>query len=293
MTPIEILACARTGDVSALGADRAAVADAVRSFANAGDAASALEVVGRAWRIWLAKGELAEGSAAAEVALAAPGAMAVPIWRARALYADGVLAFRAGDEQRSRKRNQEALDMARAGADVRGECDALTGLARLALRDGAYDHVIRLASEARERARKAGDPEAEAAPLHLHAAGLRLQGHHVEARDLYLKSLDLNARLGNRAWVAMEQHNLGWVELHLGNIDSAMDRFRESDAEVSDAYGRAWSDLNWAAVAVAKDDRSEADRRYDLGTRSLEALGVTLDPDDQYELNWLRSRLAR
>ena len=43
------------------------------------------------------------------------------VWRARALYGDGATAFRAGDSERSRSRNQELLDIARATGDERGE----------------------------------------------------------------------------------------------------------------------------------------------------------------------------
>jgi hypothetical protein len=52
MTPEELLGLARAGGLEELDQDRVAVADAVRAFASAGDAASALELVGRAWRIW-------------------------------------------------------------------------------------------------------------------------------------------------------------------------------------------------------------------------------------------------
>ena len=45
-----------------------------------------------------------------------------------------------------------------------------------------------------------------------------LQQEYAAARDLYLESLELSGTLGNEAGVAMEQHNLGWVELHLGNV---------------------------------------------------------------------------
>src|SRR5437763_6596443 len=100
MTPEGLLNLARGGDLDTLGAEREAVADAVRAFVEAGDPASALELVGRAWRIWFSRGELDDGSAAAATALGAPGAEAVPVWRARALYADGVLAFRSGDQAR-------------------------------------------------------------------------------------------------------------------------------------------------------------------------------------------------
>src|SRR5947209_5257843 len=36
------------------------------------------------------------------------------------------------------------------------------------------------------------------------------------ARSGARASLELNAALGNAAWVSTAQHNLGWVELHLG-----------------------------------------------------------------------------
>jgi hypothetical protein len=47
-------------------------------------------------------------------------AESVPVWRARALYADGMFAFRSGDQARSRMRNEEALRLARETDDARG-----------------------------------------------------------------------------------------------------------------------------------------------------------------------------
>lgn len=292
MTPEELLVLARDGDLDALGAESESVTHAVRAFTDAGDVASALELVGRAWRIWFSRGELVEGSGVAATALGSPGAETVPIWYVRALYADGVFAFRSGDQARSRARNEEAHQVACETGDVRGQCDALTGLARVALRDGRYDDVVALASEARKRARAVSDNAAEASPLHLQAAGLRLQQDYAAARALYLESLELNERLGNEAWVAMELHNLGWVELHLGNIGDAETRFRERDARsADDAYGDAWSSLNWAAVAATRGDREQGKRLFAAGTRTLDELGIALDPDDQSELDWLNEQL--
>jgi len=289
MTPTEILDRARASDDS-LATDPAALEQAVRAFVEAGDAASALELVGRAWRAWASSGRLEEGRAAMELALNA-GRDTHGVWRARALYADGVIAFRAGDSERSRTRNEELLDIARATDDVRGECDGLTGMARLALRRGDYPEVIRLAREAREKAVAAGDPAAEAPPLHLEAAGMRLQRRYNDARRLYLDSLELNKRLGDRRVVAVEQHNLGWVELHRGDLDAAEAWFRERDTNSSrDAYGDAWAELNWAAVAVARGRIDEARRRFGLGAAALERLGMTLDPDDQGEFDWLATQ---
>lgn len=289
-----LLALAREGDLDALGRERMVVAEAVRELAQMGDAASALELVGRAWRIWFVRGELDDGSTVAATALAAAGAESVPLWQTRVLYADGMFAFRAGDQQRSLARNEEALRIARISGDVRGECDALTGLARVALRDARYDDVVALAHDARESARRVGDLAAEASPLHLEAAGMRLQQKYAAARELYLESLELNDSLGNEAGVAMELHNLGWVELHLGNIDEAEVRFRTREGHAGiDAYGSAWSNLNEAAIAVVRGDASEAQRRFNAGEQALDELGAALDPDDQFEFDWLSAHFAK
>ena len=269
------------------------LADAVRQLVENGETDAALELVGRAWRVWSSSGALDLGLTAAAAALDAPGSPGAGVWRARALYADGLLAFRAGDNVRSRARNEELLSLARGTGDVRGECDALTGLARLALRERNYSDAVAHARKARERARTASDVEAEAAPLHLEAAGVRLQQQYADARVLYETSLDLNERLGKHAIVAMELHNLGWVELHLGNVAGAEARFRERDrTSAADAHGDAWSELNWAGVAVQRGQVDEARQRFDIGVHALEKLHMMLDPDDEAELEWLKGMLA-
>jgi hypothetical protein len=76
-------------------------------------------------------------------------------------------------------------------------------------------------------------------------------------------------------------------------VDEAESRFAERDGHGGgDAYGDAWSDLNWAAIAMARGDVSEARRRFAAGNRALQELGVALDPDDQSELDWLSGQLT-
>lgn len=114
------------------------------------------------------------------------------------------------------------------------------------------------------------DPAAEVGPLHLHAAGVRLGGDYDAARDLYLESLALADRLGNERIEQMEYHNLGWVELHRGDPDSAARMFAERDARSGlDAYGDAWSELNAAAIALGRGDRARAVSQFEAGTKKL------------------------
>jgi len=242
------------------------------------------------WREWFDSGDLEGGAARVHEALAASADDPPSVARARVLYGAHLFAFRRGEP--SRELAREALEAARGVGDVRGECEGLTGLARAALRDGDWDEVARYAAEGVRTARDAGEPAAEVAPLHLQAAGVRLSGDYDTARELYLQSVDLAERLGNERWKQMELHNLGWVELHRGDVDAAESMFAERNARSGvDAYTDAWEELNTAAVAAARGDRAKARAHFERGKASLDELGAALDPDDQSELDWLASRL--
>jgi len=191
------------------------------------------------------------------------------------------------------ERNEEALRVAHETDDAHGECDALTGLARIALRDGRYDDVVALARQGRERAQAAGDREAEASPLHLQAAGIRLLQDYPAARELYMESLDLNAVVGNTAWVAMELDCLGWVELHLGNVDAATERFREHDARASaddprklESAATEWKRLHCSAMGCESG-------RQDSNLRPLVPQTSTYFPARaEFDLEWFRGEMV-
>lgn len=241
------------------------------------------------WRKWFDAGDFEDGAARVRDALDSSSEEQTAD-RVRVLYAAHLFAFRLGEP--SRQFAQETLDLARQLGDVRGECDGLTGLARAALRDGDYAEVARFAAEGVRKAREAGDPAAEGSPLHLQAAGTRLSGDYDLARDLYLESVSLADRLGNERMKQMEFHNLGWVELHRGDVEAAERMFATRDASPGiDAYGDAWQDLNAAALAMARGEKEKARTLFDRGRETLDELGVALDPDDQSELDWLTREL--
>ena len=249
-----------------------------------------LEEAAAHWREWFDNGEYEEGAARVGEALAAPGAEAPSTDRVRVLYGAHLFAFRRGEP--SEGFAQEALDLALALGDTRGQCDGLTGLARAALRNGDWDSVAEYAADGLRRARDVDDPAAEVAPLHLLAAGVRLRGDYDAAREFYLESVALADRLGNERMKQVEFHNLGWVELHRGDTKSAAQMFAERDAVSGlDAYGDAWRDLNAAALALACGLRDEALPMFERGEKKLTDLGVALDPDDQSEMNWLTQQL--
>jgi tetratricopeptide (TPR) repeat protein len=291
VTPEEaerLLARSRDADVLEHPPDRADVEDAVRWFAENGDGESACELAANVWQLWFQSGDVAGGRRFLGAALDAPGSPSRA--RALALYADGLLAFREGEQVESEARNEAALEAAQQAGDKEAQSLALVGLSRVALRGGDYGRVRSLAAEARELAPSA---PAEAMPLHLLAAGTRLSGELDDAVELYTESLELNRGLGASLMVGMEHHNLGHVELRRGNVDDAKRHFAACRElrNPDNPYDVAMTDLNDAALAVDAGDRDEASRLLGRAEQTLARAGIVLDPDDQSEVDRLRDRL--
>ena len=111
---------------------------------------------------------------------------------------------------------------------------------------------------------------------------------------MYAESLELNRRLGDRRMVGMELHNLGHLELHRGNLEAAERLFAEV-AELrdqQDPYEAAMGQLNQAALAVARGDHQRAAGLLGRTQAILEGAGIVLDPDDAFEVDWLRGQLG-
>src|SRR5204863_1643182 len=278
------------GWVERLSPERGALEEAVRRFAGSGDAEKACELATNVWRLWFMTGDVDDGRALLATALAADGPASRS--RVRALYADGVLAFREGNQSESKQRNEAALADAQEIGDDEGRSLALVGLSRVALRDGDYGRVRALSAEARDLARPFG-AGAEAMPLHLLAAGTRLDGELDAAVELYEESLELNRRLEDAMFVAMELHNLGHVEVRRGNVDVAKRYFPEcADLRSAESpYDVAMASLNSAALAVADGDRQTGSELLSRAEQTLAQAAIVLDPDDQSEVDWLREQL--
>jgi tetratricopeptide (TPR) repeat protein len=272
--------------------DREGLAQAVRWFAAEGDDDSAAELAANVWRLWLTTGDVAGGRDLLKVALDA-GEGKFSSTRALALYADGLLAFRAGAQAESRHSNEQALEMARAIGDHEAEALALVGLSRVALREGDYAAVHSRAAEALEIARVLGD-DARVMPLHLLAAGTRLAGDLDRAIELYTESLELNERLGDSRMVGVELHNIGQVELHRGNLDAAEHSFADAleSRSPDDPYDEAMTRLNRAALAFHGGDLDRAGEQLGLARSGLSEAEIALDPDDDFEVQWLQERLS-
>jgi tetratricopeptide (TPR) repeat protein len=279
--------------VERLSPEQQKLVEAARFLAENGDEEAAAELAEKVWWLWYLPGDL-DGARQLFTAALDGGEGSPSRARALALYSAGRVAFRAGAQGESQARNEAALQAARAVGARDAEALALVGLSRVAFRDGDYQRVRSLAAEARELA---GDLDAAtgAAPLHMLAAGTRLAGEYDEAVKLYNESLELAHRTGDSRGVGMELHNIGHIELHRGNIDAAERCFAER-AEVcnnDDPYEAAMTHLNHSALAFARGDREGAAELLQRTQSTLDGVGIVLDPDDAFEVSWLRDRLGQ
>src|SRR5438094_446479 len=178
-------------------------------FLDHGRGADALELAADLWLFQEERGHAEEARAWLAKALAAPGAEARSITRARALYGAGILAFRNLDEESARKAFEECRAIAQEQDYIRLVVRATTGFARLALRRGDTREVQRWSEEALAIARERGAKEDAASPLHMLAAAARVEGDLSRAKAFYRENLALHRELGRMDTVSVELGNLG------------------------------------------------------------------------------------
>jgi hypothetical protein len=217
--------------------------------------------------------------------LDAAGTEATPE-RAQGLAAAAALAFRQGDNDVTKQRAQQALDVARAVDRHDVEAEALLVLARAGLRDGDPGAVRLRASEARRIALELGDEDRELSAIHHLAEGARMAGDLDEARTLYAESLERNRARGAQLLVAVELSNFGCVEKASGRLDVAEARMREAipiSLSIGNSYILAHSLVALAAIVAAGSRANESARLLGKADAIFAETGLVLDPADKPE----------
>lgn len=94
--------------------------------------------------------------------------------------------------------------------------------------------------------------------------------------------------------VGVELHNLGHVEIHLGNIETAERYFAECEqlGAPEDAYTVAMTNLNQGVVAFGRGDHDRAGALLADAESVLEGTDTDPAPDDRFEMDWLRGQLT-
>jgi len=259
---------------------------ALRWFVASGDGPEALRLAVALFPFWTDTGRNPDGKRWLEAALSAPGAGEPTATRVQALYAAGVLAFREGDESRSRALNEEALLIAEQSGDRAGAARAHIGLARVAFRSEDHEALRAHAEESLAIARELGDKRAIGGPLHMLAESARVQGHLQRARHLYDECLAIDRQLADERSVALELHNLAYVDRGEGDLGGAEARFRESLTlahHLQDAGLIMYCALGLGVVAGEQGDAQRAATLLGAVSAMLEASGEVLDPAESGE----------
>ena len=200
----------------------------------------------------------------------------------------GTLAFRQGDNDVAEALFTEGLSLATELDEQQLRVFGYADLARVALRRGDYATVRARSEEGRALAEAAGDRAAERMPVHMLAAAARMEGDLTRAREYYVQSIEISRELGLQRNVAGELHNLGYLELHGGDLEAAGRLFRECldwAWEHRDMYILPYSLVDFGVVAAAEGELVRAARLLGAGEGLFEAAGAVPDPDDRVEFD--------
>ncbi len=177
----------------------------------------------------LAIDQAAYDEAATQTALASAIARdrAEPPDLVAALNAQGLLAREQDRYADSRRDHEEALLLARAAQDRRGETEALLGLAYAAMFSGDAAGARELAAQSSVLARRLGDDHLLARALFLASWQATNAASYEQAEALATEALDLLRPLGETGEYADVLFLLGALALHRGEYQSAADVFED------------------------------------------------------------------
>jgi non-specific serine/threonine protein kinase len=153
---------------------------------------------------------------------------APPYLRAAALNAAGSLAYRQGDYERVSTLCSEALAESNAHGDRRGAGRALHFLAHLRQARGEHADAAEMMARSVALHREAGDAAELANSVDCLGEIARGAGNYEQAQIFAEEALKLYGDLGHVRGKAHVLHNLAYVRLHEGKGHEAQTLFRES-----------------------------------------------------------------
>jgi ATP/maltotriose-dependent transcriptional regulator MalT len=257
-----------------------AISQALGFFLDAGDVDAALRLAGALRLFWMDTGRVDQGRRWLGAALAAHDG-SPSLSRAQALVAAGELAFRQGDQAAARSWTTQSLEHAQLLGHRPTAALAHTNLARIALRDGDAGAIER---HARAGVEASGDElYARSRAVHMLAWAAHAAGDIERARAVFVESLGLRRRLGDRLGQAVELSNLGDLARGAGDAEAAAGLLLEAleiAAELDSRYLLPGLLASLAVVAGERGDLERAARLLGASQAHYEAAGLVPDPVD-------------
>jgi tetratricopeptide (TPR) repeat protein len=254
---------------------------AMQWFLDHGQTDEALRIARSLPSFWMATRRLDEGSEWFDRILDAPAGDDVN--RGGGCFDAGLLVFWTGDDERAAARHREALEIGRRIGDPTVTAQALTGLARIALRTDVAE-ARRLCREALEVTEGTDDRRGRSNAVHVLGVAAQMEGDLVEARALMTERIALARELGSYLGVSSEAANLSMVERQLGNLERADELVRESldIARVrEDEWMFPYALSGLAAIAAERGELERAATLVGAAETMMESQGAEWPPDER------------
>jgi tetratricopeptide (TPR) repeat protein len=270
---------------------------AIQWFLDNGRTDDALRLAIALAPVWMARKRLDEGLDWFDKVLAAPGGS--DLVRGNAYFQAGLLAFWPAYDERSSEFHHQALAIGRRTGDPTVTAQALTGLARLALRSGNASDIKEarwLCREALSITEGTDDRVGRSNAMHVMAVAAQMAGDFAEARDLMNQRIALARETGNLATVSSELGNLSMVERQLGNLDEAEAMASEA-LDIDHRRGDQWAmPYKVSGLAAVSTDRGDWDRAATLlgaAEAMMDREGADWPPDERPHYERMLARIPR
>jgi predicted ATPase/class 3 adenylate cyclase/Tfp pilus assembly protein PilF len=241
----------------------------------AGHEVDLLKMAGSLWKYWEIRGDLTEGRAWLETALA-KNPNAPDYWRANGLGGAGHLARQQGDYVKAKTLHEQSLNIFHDMGCKLGAARQLNALGEIAHFQGDYSRAVELHEESISIRYKIGDKEGIAVSLRQLAGIARDRSQYPRARELLERSLKLERELGDRLLMALSLNDLGLVVNHLCDYDRANSLFEEAislQRELNDRLGVSNSLQNLGNVAKDQGNFKQAELLYQQSLELKKELG--------------------
>ncbi|HXH65579.1 MAG TPA: tetratricopeptide repeat protein [Candidatus Limnocylindrales bacterium] len=238
---------------------------ALEWLTDTGDAEWGLRLGAALFRFWETREYLTEGRTRFGKLLKLPRAAAPTKFRARALFAAGVLAGGQGDYTAADELLGESLEIARQLGDGQGVAVSLNARAVLSQDRGDIAAAHALFEQSLEVWRELGDSRDVARALSNLANVATLQRDHARASSLYEECFAIFQGLGDRMGVAWSLNSQGDVARDRGDARAARDLYGQGLAifrELGDRWGIASTLADLGTMAREERDFSAAHSLY-------------------------------
>jgi predicted ATPase len=224
-SPAEPAGTQATGQMERFAAEHGNFRAALEWLTETGDAEWGLRLGAALFRFWETREYLTEGRTRLGKLLKLPRAAAPTKFRARALFAAGVLAGAQGDYAGADELVGESLKIARHMDDAQGVAVSLNALAVLAQDRGHISAAQELFEESLEVWRELGDSRDVARALSNLANVASLQRDSARASSLYAECQAIFQGLGDRTGVAWSLNSQGDVARDRGDALAARELY--------------------------------------------------------------------